>query len=43
MRRRGDLVSVETEPDPVRATKLAYNVLQGAGARISKKIGRAHV
>jgi (E)-4-hydroxy-3-methylbut-2-enyl-diphosphate synthase len=32
----GDLVSVETEPDPVRATKLAYNVLQGAGARISK-------
>ena len=32
----GDLVSVETETDPVRATKLAYNVLQGAGARISK-------
>ena len=32
----GDLVSVETEPDPVRATRLAYNVLQGAGARISK-------
>ncbi len=32
----GDLVSVETESDPVRATKLAYNVLQGAGARISK-------
>ena len=32
----GDLVSIETEPDPVRATKLAYNVLQGAGARISK-------
>jgi (E)-4-hydroxy-3-methylbut-2-enyl-diphosphate synthase len=32
----GDLVSVETEPDPTRATKLAYNVLQGAGARISK-------
>jgi (E)-4-hydroxy-3-methylbut-2-enyl-diphosphate synthase len=32
----GDLVSVETEADPVRATKLAYNVLQGAGARISK-------
>jgi (E)-4-hydroxy-3-methylbut-2-enyl-diphosphate synthase len=32
----GDFVSVETEADPVRATKLAYNVLQGAGARISK-------
>jgi (E)-4-hydroxy-3-methylbut-2-enyl-diphosphate synthase len=32
----GDLVSVETEADPVRATTLAYNVLQGAGARSSK-------
>ncbi len=32
----GDIVSIETETDPVRATKLAYNVLQGAGARISK-------
>lgn len=32
----GDLVSVETEADPVRATRLAYNILQGAGARISK-------
>jgi (E)-4-hydroxy-3-methylbut-2-enyl-diphosphate synthase len=32
----GDLVSLETETDPVRATKVAYNVLQGAGARISK-------
>lgn len=32
----GDLVSVETETDAPRATKLAYNVLQGAGARISK-------
>ena len=32
----GDLVSVETESDLTRATKLAYNVLQGAGARISK-------
>ena len=32
----GDLLSVETEADPVRATKLTYNVLQGAGARISK-------
>lgn len=32
----GDLVSIETENDPVRATTLAYNVLQGAGARSSK-------
>ncbi len=32
----GDLVSVETEADPTRATKLTYNLLQGAGARISK-------
>ncbi|MBL9214315.1 MAG: (E)-4-hydroxy-3-methylbut-2-enyl-diphosphate synthase [Opitutaceae bacterium] len=32
----GDLVSIETEADPVRSLKLAYNVLQGAGARISK-------
>ena len=32
----GDLVSIETEADPVRAARLAYNVLQGAGARISK-------
>ena len=32
----GDLVSIETETDPARATKMAYNVLQGAGARISK-------
>ncbi len=32
----GDLVSVETETDVTRATRLAYNVLQGAGARISK-------
>ncbi|MEI8090514.1 MAG: (E)-4-hydroxy-3-methylbut-2-enyl-diphosphate synthase [Opitutaceae bacterium] len=32
----GDLVSIETEIDPVRATTLAYNVLQGAGARSSK-------
>ncbi len=32
----GDLVSIETEPDVARATKLTYNVLQGAGARISK-------
>jgi len=32
----GDLVSIETEPDPVRAALLAYNLLQGAGARLSK-------
>jgi (E)-4-hydroxy-3-methylbut-2-enyl-diphosphate synthase len=32
----GDLVSIETEGDVSRATRLAYNVLQGAGARISK-------
>ena len=32
----GDLISIETEADPVRATTLAYNVLQGAGARSSK-------
>ncbi|MSU23023.1 MAG: 4-hydroxy-3-methylbut-2-en-1-yl diphosphate synthase [Opitutus sp.] len=32
----GDFVSIETESDPWRATKLTYNVLQGAGARISK-------
>jgi (E)-4-hydroxy-3-methylbut-2-enyl-diphosphate synthase len=32
----GDLISIETEADAIRATKLSYNVLQGAGARISK-------
>ncbi len=32
----GDLVSIETEVDLTRAAKLTYNVLQGAGARISK-------
>lgn len=32
----GDLVSIETELDPVRALKLTYNVLQGAGTRSSK-------
>ncbi|MEN9840708.1 MAG: hypothetical protein RL376_508 [Verrucomicrobiota bacterium] len=32
----GDMVSVETEPDPVRALKVTYNVLQGAGTRSSK-------
>jgi len=32
----GDFISIETEADVTRATKLSYNVLQGAGARISK-------
>ncbi len=32
----GDFVSIETESDVTRATRLAYNVLQGTGARISK-------
>jgi len=32
----GDLISIETETDPLRALKLAYNVLQGAGARTTK-------
>jgi (E)-4-hydroxy-3-methylbut-2-enyl-diphosphate synthase len=32
----GDLVSIETEGDAVRSAKVAYNVLQGAGARSSK-------
>jgi (E)-4-hydroxy-3-methylbut-2-enyl-diphosphate synthase len=32
----GELVSIETEADPARSARLAYNVLQGAGARISK-------
>jgi (E)-4-hydroxy-3-methylbut-2-enyl-diphosphate synthase len=32
----GDLVSIETEADLARSAKLAYNVLQGAGARSSK-------
>jgi len=32
----GDLVSVETEADPARSVRLAYNILQGAGARVSK-------
>ncbi len=30
----GDLLSVETEPDPVCAARLAFNLLQNAGARI---------
>jgi len=32
----GDLISIETEQEPARALKLCYNLLQGAGARISK-------
>ena len=32
----GDLLSVENEPDPDRARAQAYNLLQGARARISK-------
>lgn len=32
----GDLVSIETEGDAARSVRLAYNVLQGAGARTSK-------
>ncbi|MEO0054738.1 MAG: hypothetical protein RLZZ50_685 [Verrucomicrobiota bacterium] len=32
----GDLVSVETESDPVRALKVSYNILQGAGTRSVK-------
>lgn len=32
----GDLISVETDDDLIRSTRLTYNVLQGAGARISK-------
>jgi|UniRef100_UPI00404ABB4E (E)-4-hydroxy-3-methylbut-2-enyl-diphosphate synthase len=32
----GDMVSIETETDPIRALKLSYNVLQGGGARSSK-------
>jgi (E)-4-hydroxy-3-methylbut-2-enyl-diphosphate synthase len=32
----GDLVSIETEADAARSARLSYNVLQGAGARISK-------
>ncbi len=32
----GDLISLETEDDLVRGTRLAYNILQGAGSRITK-------
>ncbi|MFP4167079.1 MAG: (E)-4-hydroxy-3-methylbut-2-enyl-diphosphate synthase [Opitutales bacterium] len=32
----GDLISIESEPQLEKATALAYNILQGAKARISK-------
>ncbi|MDR0902267.1 MAG: flavodoxin-dependent (E)-4-hydroxy-3-methylbut-2-enyl-diphosphate synthase [Opitutaceae bacterium] len=32
----GDLISVESAPSPGKALTLAYNILQGAGARVSK-------
>jgi len=32
----GDLLSIETETDTLRSLRLCYNVLQGAGSRISK-------
>jgi len=32
----GDLISLELEPDPSRATVLAYNILQGSRARVSR-------
>jgi len=32
----GNCISLETEPDLTRATSLAYNILQGAKARISR-------
>jgi (E)-4-hydroxy-3-methylbut-2-enyl-diphosphate synthase len=32
----GDMISIETEADAPRSARLSYNVLQGAGARISK-------
>ncbi|MDQ8182799.1 (E)-4-hydroxy-3-methylbut-2-enyl-diphosphate synthase [Pelagicoccus sp. SDUM812005] len=32
----GDMVSIESDDDLVRSTRLAYNVLQGAGSRITK-------
>ena len=32
----GDMLSIESDNNLVRSTKLAYNVLQGAGARIIK-------
>jgi 4-hydroxy-3-methylbut-2-en-1-yl diphosphate synthase IspG/GcpE len=37
----GDLVSIETEADPLRANRLAYNVLQGAGvAQLEDRVRR---
>ncbi|MGK0456777.1 MAG: (E)-4-hydroxy-3-methylbut-2-enyl-diphosphate synthase [Lentimonas sp.] len=32
----GDMISIEAEPLPEKATTLAYNILQGARARITK-------
>jgi len=32
----GDMISIESEEDLVRSTRLSYNVLQGAGSRITK-------
>ncbi|MDQ8184845.1 (E)-4-hydroxy-3-methylbut-2-enyl-diphosphate synthase [Pelagicoccus sp. SDUM812002] len=32
----GDMISIESDEDLVRSTRLAYNVLQGAGSRITK-------
>lgn len=32
----GDMVSIESDNDIVRSTRLTYNVLQGAGSRITK-------
>jgi (E)-4-hydroxy-3-methylbut-2-enyl-diphosphate synthase len=32
----GDVISIETEPLPAKAASLAYNILQGSRARISK-------
>ncbi len=32
----GDMVSIESDDDLIRSTRLSYNVLQGAGSRITK-------
>ncbi|MDQ8201858.1 (E)-4-hydroxy-3-methylbut-2-enyl-diphosphate synthase [Pelagicoccus sp. SDUM812003] len=32
----GDMVSIESDDDLIRSTRLAYNVLQGAGSRITR-------
>ncbi|MBC2605805.1 (E)-4-hydroxy-3-methylbut-2-enyl-diphosphate synthase [Pelagicoccus albus] len=32
----GDIISIESDDDLIRSTRLSYNVLQGAGARITK-------